>query len=443
MKPLTLVGLVYFISVFIMSSKSLRQSQLFTKTRREAPADELAKNAQLLIRAGYVYKNMAGAYTFLPLGLRVIEKINTIIRQEMDAIGGQELVMPSLQDSALWEASGRWSDDAVDVWFKSELKAGGQVGFSWTHEEVITDLMRQFISSYKDLPKFPYQIQKKFRNEMRAKSGIMRTREFDMKDLYSFSATQEQHDTFYAACSDAYKKIFDRLGIGQMTYKTFASGGAFTKFSHEFQTLAEAGEDIVYVNEEKGVAVNEEVLDAADLSELGVTRDELQKRKSIEVGNIFSLGTKFSEALDLYFTNENGESKPVIMGSYGIGPARSMGTIVDLLADEKGIVWPESVAPFLVHLVGLNGEDAAVRDWTEGIFNSLTEQGVEVLYDDRDVRTGEKFADSDLLGLPYRVVASKRAKEEGKFEVVTRATGEVRSLTEDELWADFDTNPNT
>jgi prolyl-tRNA synthetase len=278
---------------------------------------------------------------------------------------------------------------------------------------------------------------------MRAKSGIMRTREFDMKDLYSFSATQEQHDEFYAACSLAYKRVFDRLGIGHMTYKTFASGGAFCKFSHEFQTLAEAGEDVVYVCEEKGIAVNEEVLDAADLSELGVTRDELQKRKSIEVGNIFSLGTKFSEALNLNFTDENGESKPVIMGSYGIGPARSMGTIVDLLADEKGIVWPESVAPFKVHLVGLNGEDAGVRDWTEGVFNSLTEQGVEVLYDDRDVRTGEKFADSDLLGLPYRIVASKRGREEGKFEVVTRATGEVRSLTEDELWADFDTNPNT
>jgi len=427
-----------------MSQKSLRQSQLFTKTRREAPADELAKNAQLLIRAGYVYKNMAGAYTFLPLGLRVLEKITAIIREEMDAIGGQELVMPSLQDSALWEASGRWSDEAVDVWFKSELKAGGQVGFGWTHEEVITDLMRQFISSYKDLPKFPYQIQKKFRNEMRAKSGIMRTREFDMKDLYSFSATQEQHEAFYAACSDAYKKIFDRLGIGHMTYKTFASGGAFCKFSHEFQTLAEAGEDVVYVCEEKGIAVNEEVLDAADLSELGVTRDELQKRKSIEVGNIFSLGTKFSEALNLYFTDENGEAKPVIMGSYGIGPARSMGTIVDLLADEKGIIWPESVAPFKVHLIGLNGDDEAVRDWTEGIFNSLTEQDVEVLYDDRiETRAGEKFADSDLLGLPYRIVASKRAKEEGKFEVVTRATGEVRNLTEDELWADFDTNPNT
>lgn len=426
-----------------MSTASLRQSQLFTKTRKEAPADEIAKNAQLLIRAGYIYKNMAGAYTFLPLGIRVIEKINNIIREEMNAIGGQEMVMPSLQDSSLWEASDRWSDDNVDVWFKSELKAGGVVGFAWTHEEVITDLMRQFISSYKDLPKFPYQIQKKFRNEMRAKSGIMRTREFDMKDLYSFSATQEQHDAFYEACSDAYMRIFTRLGIGDKTYKTFASGGAFSKFSHEFQTLAEAGEDIVFVNEEKGVAVNEEVVKEVDLSELGVSESELTERKSIEVGNIFSLGTKFSEALGLNFTDENGESKPVIMGSYGIGPARSMGTIVDLLSDEKGIVWPASVAPYQVHLIGLNTEDEEVRDWTDGIYAALQARGVEVMYDDRDNRAGEKFADSDLLGLPYRVVASKRGKEEGVFEVVTRATGEVRKLTEEELYGDFDADPIT
>jgi prolyl-tRNA synthetase len=427
-----------------MNSNGLRQSQLFTKTRREAPADELAKNAQLLIRAGYVYKNMAGAYTFLPLGLRVIEKINAIIREEMDAIGGQEMVMPSLQDSALWEASDRWSDDNVDVWFKSELKAGGVIGFGWTHEEVITDLMRQYISSYKDLPKFPYQIQKKFRNEMRAKSGIMRTREFDMKDLYSFSATQEQHDAFYNACSEAYMKIFNRFGIGDKTYKTFASGGAFSKFSHEFQTLAEAGEDIVYVCEAKGVAVNEEVVKEADLSELGVTEAELEKKKSIEVGNIFSLGTKFSEALNLRFTDEDGIVRPVIMGSYGIGPARSMGTIVDLLSDDKGIVWPESVAPYKVHLVGLNLEDAAIRDWAEGIYVNLLEKGVEVLFDDRvETRAGEKFADSDLLGLPYRVVVSKKGKENGVFEVVTRATGEVRTLSEDELYNDFDNNPNT
>ena len=417
----------------------MRQSQLFTKTRKEAPADEVAKNAQLLIRGGYIYKNMAGAYSFLPLGLRVIDKINAIIREEMNGIGGQELHMPSLQDPALWKTTDRWNDEVVDVWFKSELKAGGEVGLAWTHEEVITDIMRHYVSSYKDLPLFAYQIQTKFRNEMRAKSGIMRTREFLMKDLYSFCADEEQHAAFYDACADAYMRIFDRIGIGSKTYKTFASGGAFSKFSHEFQTLAEAGEDVVYVNEEKGIAVNEEVLAEADFSELGVTKESLEKRKSIEVGNIFSLGTKFSEAIGLSFVDENGTSRPVIMGCYGIGPARAMGTAVDLLSDEKGIVWPDSIAPYTVHLVGLNLDDSEIRDYAEGLCATLTAAGIEVLYDDRDLRAGEKFADSDLLGLPYRVVVSRKTKEEGLFEVVTRATGETRKLGEDELLADFGT----
>lgn len=419
----------------------MRQSHLFTKTLREAPAGEVAKNAQLLLRGGFIYKNMAGVYSFLPLGLQVIDRINRIIREEMDAIGGQEMHMPSLQDPALWQKSDRWDDEKVDVWFKSALAAGGEVGLAWTHEEVLTDIMSHYVSSYKDLPAFPYQIQTKFRNEVRAKSGIMRTREFWMKDMYSFCATEEQHNDFYEQCAEAYHRIFDRLGIGAQTYRTFASGGAFTKFSHEFQTLAEAGEDVVYVCEEKNVAVNEEVLAEADLSELGVTKDELVKRKSIEVGNIFSLGTKFAEAIGCYFTDENGKSVPVIMGSYGIGPARAMGTIVDLLADEKGIVWPESVAPYRVHLIGLNLDEPEIRDYVAGLYTELQRRGVSVLFDDRDVRPGEKFADSDLLGMPYRVVASKKTKESGELEVVTRASGETRYLSEADIYADFGATP--
>lgn len=415
----------------------MRQTQLFTKTLREAPADEVSKNAQLLLRGGYVYKNMAGVYSFLPLGIQVIEKINTIIRKEMNAIGGQEMYMPSLQDPALWQKTERWDDEAVDIWFKSTLKAGGEVGLAWTHEEAVTDIVRHYVSSYKDLPFFAYHIQTKFRNETRAKSGIMRTREFWMKDLYSFTATAEQHAEFYENCAEAYHRIFEQLGIGDKTYRTFASGGAFTKFSHEYQTLSDSGEDIVYVNEEKNIAVNEEVLEEADLSELGVTRDELTKKKSIEVGNIFSLGTKFSEAIGLYYKNESGEKLPVIMGSYGIGPARAMGTVVDLWADEKGIVWPESIAPFAVHLIGLNTDDAEIRDWTDGIYESLKKRGVEVLYDDRDKNPGEKFADSDLLGMPHRVVVSKRTKETNSFEVVNRKTGAVEQLNEEELYNKF------
>ncbi len=415
----------------------MKQSQLFTKTRKEVPSDEVSKNAQLLIQAGYIHKEMAGVYTFLPLGIRVIEKINAIIRDEMNNIGGQELIMPSLQDAEIWKKTNRWSDDLVDVWFKSKLSAGGEVGFGWTHEEVVTHLMTQYIESYKDLPRYIYQIQNKFRNETRAKSGIMRTREFLMKDLYSFARTEEEHLAFYDACAEAYTRIFNRIGIGSKTYKTFASGGAFSKFSHEYQTISDAGEDIIYVNEEKGIAINSEVLADADLSELGVTRDELTERKSIEVGNIFSLGTKFSEALGLTFKDETGSEKPVIMGSYGIGPARSMGTVVELYADEKGIVWPESIAPFQVHLVELSGGDAEIKDYAEGIYDMFTDNKVEVLYDERDVRAGEKFADSDLLGMPYRIVVSRKTKEEGKFEVVERKTGEIKFFTEEELYQKF------
>lgn len=418
----------------------MRQSQLFTKTRKEAPADEVSKNAQLLIRGGYINKEMAGVYTFLPLGLRVLEKINNIIREEMNAIGGQEVTMPSLQDPELWKKTNRWSDEVVDVWFKSKLAAGGEIGFGWTHEEVVTNLMTQYIASYKDLPRYVYQIQNKFRNETRAKSGIMRTREFLMKDLYSFSRNEEEHNTFYEACADAYMRIFNRIGIGEKTYKTFASGGAFSKYSHEFQTLADAGEDVVYVSEEKGVAVNSEVITDVDLSELGVTREELVERKSIEVGNIFSLGTKFSDALGLTYKDAEGNDVPVIMGCYGIGPARSMGTVVELLSDEKGIVWPESVAPFKVHLVGLNLEDQEVRDFADGIYTNFVERGVEVLFDDRELRPGEKFAESDLLGMPYRVVVSRKTKDEGKFEVVRRATGETEYVSEEELFTDFASN---
>ena len=422
-----------------MASAGLRQSQLFTKTRKEAPSDEVSKNAQLLIRAGYIHKEMAGVYTFLPLGLRVLEKINTIIREEMNAIGGQELTMPSLQDPEVWKKTDRWNDELVDVWFKSKLAAGGEIGFGWTHEEVVTNLMTQYVSSYKDLPRYIYQIQNKFRNEVRAKSGIMRTREFLMKDLYSFARTEAEHTAFYEACADAYVRVYNRIGIGDKTYKAFASGGAFSKYSHEFQTLADAGEDIVYVSEEKGVAINSEVLADADLSELGVTREELVERKSIEVGNIFSLGTKFSSAFGLTYKDEAGNDQPVIMGCYGIGPARSMGTVVELLADEKGIVWPESVAPYRVHLIGLNLEDAEVRDFADGVYMSLLEAGVDVLFDDRDLRAGEKFADSDLIGIPHRIIVSKKTKEEGKFEIVERKNGETFFMSESELFEKFST----
>jgi len=421
----------------------MRQSKLFTKTQKEAPADEVAKNAQLLIRAGYIHKEMAGVYQLLPLGLMVIQKIKQIVREEMKQLGTNELIATNLQRKELWERTHRWNDDVVDIWFKTELKAGGEIGLAWSHEEPLADMMKNHISSHKDLPVAIYQFQNKLRNEVRAKSGMMRGREFIMKDAYSFAATEEQHNEFYEACKVAYTKVFEKLGVGADTYITFAAGGAFTEFSHEFQTVCEAGEDITYICKEKNVAINEEVLEKTNLAELGVTREELVATKTAEVGNIFNFGRQKAEEVGLFFTNEVGERIPVWMGSYGIGITRMMGVLVEKFADSKGIVWPESVAPYQLHLIGLNIEDGVVKDWVDGIYNSLKERGVSVLYDDRTVRAGEKFADSDLIGIPYRVVASKKTKEEGKFEVVTRATGEVRYLTEEELFGDFDSNPDT
>jgi prolyl-tRNA synthetase len=397
----------------------MKQSHLFTKTSKDFPKDEVAKNAQLLIRAGFVHKEMAGAYTFLPLGLRVVSKINNIIREEMNKIGGQEVFMTTLQPKELWEKSDRWSDKIVDNWFKTSLKNGSEIGLAFTHEEDITNYMKRFISSYKDLPLSAYHIQTKFRNEIRAKSGIMRGREFLMKDLYSFSRNEKEHNDFYEASKQAYMNVFNRVGIGEITYITFASGGSFSKYSHEFQTISDAGEDVVYISKEKKMAVNKEVYNDEVLKDLGLKKEELIEEKAIEVGNIFTLGYKFSEAIGLNYKNEDGEEKPVFMGSYGIGPTRLMGTIVEILSDDKGIVWPEAVAPFCVHLISLDKDEEA-----EKIYNTFRENGIDVLYDDRDVRPGEKFADSDLIGIPWRVVVSERALQSGGVEVKRRDSEE-------------------
>jgi prolyl-tRNA synthetase len=409
----------------------MRVSHLFTKTLKNAPADEVAKNAQLLIRAGFVYKEMAGVYAYLPLGKKVLDNIIQIIREEMNAVGGNELSLTALQSSEVWKTSGRWDDAVLDVWFKTKLANGSELGLAPTHEEPLTKLMKSYIHSYKDLPLYPYQFQIKFRNELRSKSGLMRGREFWMKDLYSFSRTQEEHDAFYEKISDAYDRVFERLGLGESTFKTFASGGSFAKFSHEFQTISEVGEDVIYLHRGKNIAINEEVYTDEVLAELGVNRDELEEVKAVEVGNIFTLGTRFSDPLDLNFTDENGESKPVIMGSYGIGPSRLMGLIAEHFADEKGLVWPENIAPYKVYLVSIGN----VADQATELYEKLQSAGITVLFDDRDERPGAKFADAELIGLPYRVTISERLLEEGKLEFTRRNGGEMELLTLDELLA--------
>ena len=405
----------------------MRQSQLFTKTQKTAPKDESSKNAQLLIRAGFIHKEMAGVYSFLPLGWRVMGKIMNIIREEMNAIGGQEIFLSALQDPKIWEKSGRWADNVIDVWFKTMLKSESQIGLGSTHEEPITQLMRDHMRSWRDLPVYAYQFQTKFRNELRAKSGILRTREFIMKDLYSFSRNEQEHNEFYEKAKHAYLNIFSRVGIGEKTYLTFASGGSFSAYSHEFQTVCEAGEDIIYIDEEKRTAINEEIVE----KEAGkYDKAALKKAKAIEVGNIFTLGTKFSEALQLLYQDEKGQKHPVFMGSYGIGPGRAMGTVVEALSDEKGIVWPISIAPFSVHLIALSGVEAEA----EMVYKELSEQGLEALYDDRtNAQAGEKFADADLIGIPYRLVASTKTLAQELIEVKERKTGQVELLKIREL----------
>jgi len=411
----------------------MRQSQLFTKTRREDPKDETAKNAKLLIRAGFIHKELAGVYSLLPLGLLALEKLKTIIRAEMNAVGGTEVALSALQNQDSWQKSGRWSDEVLDVWFKTELQGGGQVGLAPTHEEAMTALMKDHLGSYKDLPIYVYQFQTKFRNELRAKSGLLRGREFIMKDLYSFSDSEAALDDFYDRMKGAYERIYERVGLGELTYITFADGGSFSKYSHEYQTLSEAGEDTIFVSRDRHLAVNKEVLTEETLSELGLRRDELEERRAIEVGNIFKLGTKFSEALGLYFTDQNGQKQPAIMGSYGLGLGRLLATIVEVMSDDRGLVWPRSVAPFPLHLVWVPGQGEAAAEAADRFYEELLAAGREALYDDRPLQAGEKFADSDLLGLPYRVVVSDKTLAAGKWELKNRATGEITMVNQAEL----------
>ena len=420
----------------------MKQSHLFTKTKKESPADEVSLNAELLIKAGFINKEMAGVYSYLPLGLRVIKKIENIIREEMDKIGGIEMKTSVLQNKEIWEKSNRWSDELVDTWFKTKLKNGGEVGLSFTNEEAYANMLKQYISSYKDLPLYPYDFKSIFRNETRSKSGIMRGREFYWKALYSFSKSEEEHNEFYEKAKMAYKNIFGRVGIGHLTYITFAGGGTFSKFSHEFQTLTGAGEDTIYIAENAGIAINKEVYNfeaepSPELNEvmtsLNINKENLVEKRAIEVGNIFSLGTKFSEPFDLKYKDENGEEKLVIMGSYGIGLSRLMGTVVEALSDSKGIIWPEEVAPFQVHLLSL-GDDEKVIEEASKLYEELSQKGIEVLYDDRkDISAGEKFADSDLIGIPYRVVVSKRSLADGGFEIKKRTEDKGRIVSLEEL----------
>lgn len=554
----------------------MKRTELYIKTRKDTPSNEVSRNAQLLIKAGFVYKVMAGVYVYTPLGIRVLEKIKQIIREEMNSIGGQELIMSALQKPSTWDVTGRWDDDIVDVWFKTHLKDGTELGLAWSHEEAIIEMIKEHITSYKDLPQNVYQFQTKFRNELRSKSGIMRGREFVMKDMYSCSVDELQHERFYQACIDAYMRVFDRLGIGEDTFVTLASGGAFTQFSHEFQTVCDAGEDVVfhvpgtdqYYNHEiapsqaspfdnsndqvkdredvKGEGIigveplaeffnipvelttktilfedeNGQVIAAAVRGDYDVNEEKLKNAsgaellklaseetvrkttsaevgyagvldlpdevsvywddsmrgrvnfemganktdyhsinvnfgrdvaepdqfydikqakegdihpesgkvyeviKTAEVGNIFNFGTQKSEETDFAFTNEHGEKQYVHLGSYGIGVTRVMGVIAEKMSDDHGLNWHANIAPYHIYLATIGD----ITEEAETLVSELEDAGIEVIYDDRDVRPGEKFADADLMGIPYRIVLSERTLNEGAVEFKPRTASDAELL---------------
>lgn len=411
----------------------MRLSKLFTKTSKTVPADETAKNAQLLIQAGFIHKEMAGVYAYLPLGKRVLDNIAQVVREEMNEAGGLEVQMSVLQPKEIWEKTDRWDEAKVDNWFKTKLANGTELGVGLTHEEPIVDALKDFVSSYKDLPISIYQIQNKFRNELRAKSGLMRGREFVMKDMYSFARTQAEHNEIYETVASAYEKVYTRLGIGEITYRTYADGGIFTdKFSDEFQTISPIGEDTIYVHEGKRLALNKEILSEENLTKLGLKKSDLIEKRGVEVGNIFPLESKYTDALDVYFTDEDGMQKSIIMGCYGIGVSRLMGLLAEHFADDKGLVWPENIAPAKVYIACL-GADTEVVKAADDLYNDLTQNGTLVLYDDRDLRAGEKFADADLMGIPYRIVVSAKTIAENKFELKQRTSNKTTLVSKEDL----------
>lgn len=391
----------------------MKYSQLFPKTIKQAPAGAESINHQLLVRGGFIHQEMAGVYTYLPLGWRVINNISNIVREEMNAAGGQEVVMPVLHPGENWKKTGRF--DSFDVLFKLKGASGTDLVLGPTHEEIIYPLAAEYVRSYKDLPVYLYQIQTKFRNEARAKAGLLRGREFLMKDLYSFHTTGEDRDRYYEVMRKAYLEIFRRIGLPVV--ETKASGGTFSELSEEFQTLTPSGEDIIYICEGCKQAINREVFDSQDCSNCG---GKFKEEKAIEVGNIFPLKDSYAKAFNVTFQDKDGKEKLVSAGCYGLGISRTMGALVEVFHDEKGIIWPESVAPYQVYLVGLDLDDMDILEKAEKTYKLLQAEGVEVLFDDRiGVSAGEKFADADLIGIPYRVVISKKTGD--KLEVKKRS----------------------
>jgi len=410
----------------------MRYSQLFGKTSKTVASDADSINAKLLTQGGFIQKEISGVYNYLPLGLRVLTKIQNIVREEMDKIGGQEILMPAMTQNESWVTTGR---NNMDVLFHFKGQGDTDLVLNPTHEEVVTPLAQKYLFSYRDLPMAVYQIQNKFRNEARAKSGLLRGREFNMKDLYSFHVDEEDLNRYYEIVKKAYFEIYKRLELKDITVLTFASGGAFSQFSHEFQTINENGEDTIYLCEKCKIAINKEIIDTQKTCpECG--GDKLKTVKATEVGNIFKLRTKFSKAFNFYYSDKDGQEKIVEMGCYGFGPSRVMGTIVEIFNDKKGIIWPKSISPYQVHLVGLDLFDGNIKTEAEKLYQDLLDKKVEVLFDDRiDITAGAKFADADLIGNPIRLVISKRSLENGGIEFKKRNEEKSEIISLDKIFS--------
>jgi len=403
-------------------------SRMGAKPEKTVSKESESINHQLLVQAGFVRQLMAGVYTYLPMGLMVLRKISQIVREEMDKIEGEEILMPMLHPAEIWKKSGGW--DSVDVLFKLKSRTDKEYALGQSQEEVVTPLMKEFIHSYKDLPRATYHIQWKFRDELRAKSGILRGREFLMKDMYSWHESQEDFDSYYEKVKAAYIEVFKRLGLDAKV--TEASGGAFTeKVSYEFEVLTEAGEAHILYCDNCDYCVN---VDDITTFSVGDTcprcgKEKLKSAKAAEVGNVFDLGQKYSKAFDMSVVGKNGENIFPIMGCYGIGISRTMGVIVEKFHDDKGMIWPKSVAPFLVHLVDLQQNEKAGE-----VYETIKKAGIEVLWDDREgVSAGEKFADADLIGCPVRVVISQRSLDKGGVEVKMRQSSESEIISAEKI----------
>lgn len=397
------------------------QSKLFTKTLKNISQEESSKNARLLLKGAYINKVAAGVYTLLPLGLKIMSKIADIVREEMNMVGGQEILMPALSPKDLWQATNRWDD--FDALFKLKASDSRDYALGATHEEIVTPLLKQFILSYKDLPVAVYQIQNKFRNEKRAKAGLLRGREFLMKDMYSFHLDQNDLDNFYQKVTQAYFNIYKRLDLGDKTYLCYASGGNFSKYSHEFQTECESGEDEIYLCQKCNVAINEEIIKEQDVCPQ-CANSKLVLKKAIEVGNIFKLGTRFSAPFKLQI-----DKKDIIMGCYGLGISRVMGAIVEVLSEENKIIWPDAISPFKLHLIDLNAKEKADK-----IYQILLDNNIDVLYDDRDkLRAGEKFAEADLIACQHRLVISQKNMDKNVYEFKKHSQEQVQFLSIEEI----------